>query len=125
MATKLKALVEVQPDEARKQLREAFREAGAVIGNAAAHLGVSRQVFIESVTALELREEFSKLTKQAREEGWLGGKPRGRPKGAKDLKVRKTGSGKPVPVKEKRARTKQAKRTRVKKSSLEANGANQ
>lgn len=82
--TRLKILAVASPQAAKKMVLDAFAETGSQIVATARKLGVSVSTFYVVVDLLKLRATLDKGIVRARKRGTLGGRPRGRPKGARD-----------------------------------------
>lgn len=79
----LTAMLRLMPKEARKKLTEAFRDSRCSRTAAAEKLGCTLGTFISWVNKAGLREEFARIEKRAKKEGWHHGRDRmspGRPK---------------------------------------------
>lgn len=81
--TRIRALVVVDPEAARKELLAAFQEAKASRRDAAKLLGCDEDTFARWADMLGARAELDVIEERAKEQGWHHGRNRmgGRPKG--------------------------------------------
>jgi len=63
------SLIDVQPDEARKRILEAYAECGLQQGDAAALLNVAESTLIRWVKRLNMGPQVEKLRERARKRG--------------------------------------------------------
>lgn len=85
-------LINERPEEARRQLRVSFREAGALLAGAAGIQGVHASTFSRWVTRLGLVEEFRTTRARAKAEGWAAPDGRGSGKRGPDRNGSKSGA---------------------------------
>lgn len=87
------ALIQLNPDEARKRILEALKKSGFNRTNAVAQFGCSPWTFIKWIERLDLTDAIVKLETKAKKEGWYigrhGGKRLGRPPLKKPSRVSK------------------------------------
>jgi hypothetical protein len=76
---RLSALIQISPEEARRELLEAYRNAGASRRDAAKLLGCDEDTFATWAKRLDLGAQLEALTDAAKLEGWHHGKVGGRP----------------------------------------------
>lgn len=69
----LRALIVVDPEAAKRLLKQAFVDAGASRKAAASLLGCSRATYLAWAKQLELREWMQAVSKLARQNGWHHG----------------------------------------------------
>lgn len=74
-------LITVQPEEAKKRILAAFREARANQAGAARALGCAENTFIRWIAKLKIRTALTAIKREAIREGWIhdesrkGGRP--------------------------------------------------
>ena len=78
----ISAYIRVKPEEAKKRLLAALREAGMHKGEAAKALGCAYTTLLKWIDKLDLEETIQSMTERAEREGWHHGRKGGRPVGS-------------------------------------------